>query len=32
MNPDLTPFLGGRVRVVVDRPLGSVQPRWPNLV
>lgn len=32
MKPDLTPFLGGRVRVVVDRPLGSVHPRWPELV
>lgn len=32
MKPDLTPFLGQTVRVVVDRPLGSVHPRWPDLV
>ena len=31
-KPDLTPYLGQRVRVVVDRPLGSVHPRWPTLV
>ena len=30
-KPDLTPFLGQRVRVVVDRPLGSVHPRHPDL-
>ncbi|MEF2277927.1 inorganic diphosphatase [Deinococcus sp. YIM 134068] len=32
MRPDLTVYLGQRVRVVVDRPLGSVHPRWPDLV
>lgn len=32
MKPDLTPFLGQTVRVVVDRPLGSAHPRWPDLV
>jgi len=31
MCPDLTPYLGQTVRVVVDRPLGSVHPRWPEL-
>ncbi|GMA16381.1 inorganic pyrophosphatase [Deinococcus metallilatus] len=31
MKPDLTPFLGRAVRVVVDRPLGSRHPRWPEL-
>jgi inorganic pyrophosphatase len=31
-KPDLTPFLGQRVRVVVDRPLGTVHPRHPDLV
>ena len=31
-KPDLTPFLGQRVRVVVDRPLGSVHPRHPDLI
>lgn len=24
-------YLGQMVRVVVDRPLGSVHPRWPDL-
>ncbi|EYB66733.1 inorganic pyrophosphatase-like protein [Deinococcus phoenicis] len=32
MKPDLTFFLGQTVRVVVDRPLGSRHPRWPDLV
>lgn len=32
MRPDLTALLGRTVRVVVDRPLGSVHPRWPDLV
>lgn len=32
MKPDLAPFLGRPVRVVVDRPLGSPHPRWPELV
>jgi Inorganic pyrophosphatase len=31
-KPDLTPYLGQRVRVVVDRPLGSVHPRHPDLI
>lgn len=32
MRPDLTPYLGQTVQVVVDRPLGSVHPRWPDLI
>ncbi|WP_161883694.1 hypothetical protein [Deinococcus alpinitundrae] len=32
MCSDLTPYLGQMVRVVVDRPLGSVHPRWPGLI
>ncbi|GAA5511970.1 hypothetical protein Dcar01_00684 [Deinococcus carri] len=32
MKPDLTPWLGQTVRVVVDRPLGTPHPRWPDLV
>lgn len=32
MKPGLTPYLGQRVRVAVDRPLGSVHPRWSTLV
>ena len=32
MKPNLTLYLGQRVRVSVDRPLGSVHPRWPTLV
>ncbi|WP_034383573.1 inorganic diphosphatase [Deinococcus sp. YIM 77859] len=32
MKPDLIPFLGRTVRVMVDRPLGSRHPRWPDLV
>ncbi|AZI42065.1 inorganic pyrophosphatase [Deinococcus psychrotolerans] len=32
MRPDLTPYLGQIVRVVVDRPLGSRHPRWPSLI
>ncbi|WP_420596567.1 inorganic diphosphatase [Deinococcus sp.] len=32
MRPDLTPYLGQTVHVVVDRPLGSVHPRWPDLI
>ncbi|MHA0035242.1 inorganic diphosphatase [Deinococcus sp. PESE-13] len=31
-KPDPTPWLGQRVRVVVDRPLGSVHPRHPDLI
>ena len=31
-KPDLTPFLGKRVHVKVDRPLGSVHPRHPDIV
>lgn len=31
MKPDLTALLGQRVRVVVDRPLGSAHPRFPDL-
>ncbi|CAM3352958.1 inorganic diphosphatase [Deinococcus saxicola] len=32
MKPDLLVFLGRRVLVRVDRPLGSVHPRYPNIV
>ena len=32
IKPDLTPFLGQRVTVIVDRPLGSRHPRRPDLV
>ncbi|WP_104990743.1 inorganic diphosphatase [Deinococcus sp. NW-56] len=32
MKPDLSSYLGRTVRVVVDRPLGSVHPRWPELI
>ena len=32
MRPDLTLLLGQTVRVVVDRPLGCVHPRRPDLV
>lgn len=32
IKPDLTPFLGQRVTVIVDRPLGSRHPRHPDLV
>ncbi|MBB5233313.1 inorganic pyrophosphatase [Deinococcus budaensis] len=32
MKPDLTAWLGQIVRVAVDRPLGSVHPRHPDLV
>lgn len=32
VKPHLTAFLGRTVRVVVDRPLGSRHPRWPDLV
>lgn len=32
MKPDLTPYLNQTVRVVVDRPLGSVHPRHADLV
>lgn len=28
---DLRPYLGQRVRVVIDRPLGSAHPRHPDL-
>ncbi len=31
-KPDLTPFLGQRVTVTIDRPLGSRHPRYPDLV
>ena len=31
MKPDLSCYLGRRVRVVVDRPLGSAHPRHPDL-
>lgn len=31
MKPDLGSLLGQRVRVVVDRPLGSGHPRHPGL-
>jgi inorganic pyrophosphatase len=30
MKPDLRPYLGRRVTVVVDRPLGSMHPRFPE--
>ena len=30
-KPDLTPYLGTHVEVVVDRPLGSSHPRHPDL-
>ncbi|WP_135228252.1 inorganic diphosphatase [Deinococcus fonticola] len=32
MKPDLRLYLGQRVRVVVDRPLGSAHPRDPRLI
>ncbi|MBB6017881.1 inorganic pyrophosphatase [Deinococcus radiopugnans] len=32
MKPDLRPFLGQRVNVVVDRPLGSAHPRHQDIV
>jgi inorganic pyrophosphatase len=32
MKPDLTPFLGQPVGVIIDRPLGSRHPRHPDLV
>ncbi|MBI0444556.1 inorganic pyrophosphatase [Deinococcus sp. DB0503] len=32
MKPDLTPWLGHTVHVVVDRPLGSHHPRGSDLV
>lgn len=31
VRPDLGPYLGQRVRVVVDRPLGSCHPAHPNI-
>lgn len=31
-KPDLTPYLGTYVEVVVDRPLGSLHPRHPDVV
>lgn len=31
-KPDLTPYLGQKVRVVVDRPLGSAHPRDSRLI
>ncbi len=30
-KPDLGVYLGQRVTVLVDRPLGSVHPRYPDL-
>ena len=32
MKPDLSVWLGQRVRVVVDRPLGCAHPRHPDLI
>lgn len=32
MTPDLSLYLGQRVRVVVDRPLGSRHPRHPEMI
>ena len=32
MKPDLMPFLGQRVPVIIDRPLGSRHPRHLDLV
>jgi len=32
VKPDLSALLGRTVRVVVDRPLGSVHPRHPDLI
>ena len=32
MKPDLTPFLGQRVFITIDRPLGSRHPRHADLV
>lgn len=32
MKPNLTPYLGRRVHVVIDRPLGSTHPRFPDLI
>jgi len=32
LKPDLTPYLGTRVEVFVDQPLGSPHPRYPDLV
>lgn len=31
-KPDLMSFLGQRVTVTIDRPLGSRHPRYPDLV
>lgn len=31
-KPDLKPYLGCRVQVTVDRPLGSAHPRFPELI
>ena len=31
-NRDITAILGQTVHVLIDRPLGSVHPRYPNLV
>lgn len=28
-KPDLKPYLGQQVSVIIDRPLGSVHPRYP---
>jgi inorganic pyrophosphatase len=30
MKPDLIPFIGKRVTVTVDRPLGSLHPDFPS--
>ena len=32
MKPDLTAWLGRRVRMVVDRALGTAHPRYPDLI
>ena len=32
MKPDLRPYLGQHVKVIVDRPLGSPHPRHPELI
>lgn len=31
MNTDSTTFLGKKVKVVIDRPLGSAHPRHPDI-
>ena len=32
MKLSLLPYLGQTVKVVIDRPLGSVHPRYPDLI